>query len=110
MSLEKDRLLCLVEFAQQTARLRSKPETSVTEHRLFALYEHQMQGLSGIRVDVNGAESEDEIWLAMERLHEMRPPDITSAVLRPWVQMTQSPNEEPRLRESTNGASLIPAG
>src|SRR5207249_10966877 len=33
-----------------------------------------------------------------------------SAVLRPWVQMTQSPNEEPRLRESTNGASLIAAG
>ena len=110
MSIERDRLLSLIEFAHQSARLRSKPAATVTEHGLFALYEHQMQGLPGIRVNVNGAESEDEIWLAVERLHEMRPPDITSTVLRPWVQMTQSPNEKPRLREVTDGASLIAAG
>ena len=110
MSIEKDRLLSLVEFAQQSARLRGKPAATVAAHGLFALYEHQMQGLPGIRVNVNGAESEDEIWLAVKRLHEMRPPDITSTVLRPWVQMTQSPNEEPRLREATDGASLIAAG
>src|SRR5262249_17955003 len=74
------------------------------------LYEHEIQGLPGIRINVNGPESEDEIWLAVERLHEMRPPDIASAVLRPWVQMTQAPTEEPRLRESADGASLIAAG
>lgn len=110
MSIERDRLLSLVEFAQQSARLRSKPAATVTEHGLFALYEHQMQGLPGIRVNVNGAESEDEIWLAVKRLHEVKPPDIASTVLRPWVQMTQSPNEELRLREATDGASLIAAG
>src|SRR2546425_10827575 len=110
MSIERDRLLSIVEFAQQSARLRSKPGATVTEHGLFALYEHQMQGLPGIRVNVNGDESEDEIWLAVKRLHEMKPPNITSTVLRPWVQMTQSPNEEPSLRETTDGASLIAAG
>lgn len=110
MSIERDRLLSLVEFAQQSARLRSKPAATVTEHRLFALYEHQMQGLPGIRVNVNGAENEDEIWLAVERLRETRPPEITNAVLRPWVHLTQSPTEEPRLLESTDGASLIAAG
>ena len=110
MSTERDRLISLVEFAQQSARLRSKPASAVTEHRLFAFYEHEMQGLPGIRVNVNGAESEDEIWLAVERLHEMKPPDIANAVLRPWVQMTQGPTEEPHLREVTDGASLIAAG
>ena len=40
----------------------------------------------------------------------MKPPDIASAVLRPWVQMTQARTEEPRLREVTDGASLIAAG
>jgi DNA-directed RNA polymerase subunit L len=110
MSVERDRLLSLIEFAQQSARLRSKPAATVTEHGLFALYEHQMQGLPGIRVNVNGAESADEIWLAVERLHEMRPPDVASAVLQPWVQMTQAPTEEPRLREAAFGASLIAAG
>ena len=79
-------------------------------HGLFALYEHQIQGMPGIRLNINGAESEDEIWLSVERLHEMRPPEITSAVLRPWVRMTQSPNEEPRLWDAIDGASLIAAG
>jgi len=110
MSIERDRLLSLVEFAQQSARLRSKPAATVTQHGLFAFYEHQMQGLPGIRVNVNGAESEDEIWLAVERQREMWPPEITSTVLRPWVHMTQSPTEEPRLRESTDGTALIAAG
>jgi len=110
MSVERDRLLSLIEFSQQSARLRAKPAATVAAHGLFALYEHEFQGLPGIRINVNGPESEDEIWLAVERLHEMKPPDVASAVLRPWVQMTQAPTEEPRLREATDGASLIAAG
>ena len=110
MSVERDRLLSLIEFSQQSARLRSKPAATVTVHGLFALYEHQIQGLPGIRINVNGLESEEEIWLAVERLHETRPPNVASAVLRPWIQMTHGPTEEPRLREATDGASLIAAG
>jgi len=109
MSIEKDRLLSLIEFAQQSARLRGKPAASVAEHGLFARYEHQVQGLPGIRVSVNGVESEDEIWLAVKRLRETGPPEITNTALRPWVHMTQSPMEEPRLLESTDGGSLIAA-
>ena len=110
MSIGKDRLLSLVEFVQQSARLRGKPAANVATHGLFAFYEHHLQGLPGIRVNVNIAESEDEIWLAVTRLHEMRPPDIVITLLRPWVQMTQGPNEEPRLLEAIDGASLIAAG
>jgi hypothetical protein len=32
MSIERDRFLSLVEFAQQSARLRSKPAATVSEH------------------------------------------------------------------------------
>lgn len=110
MSVERDRLLSLIEFSQQSARWRGKPAAAVAAHGLFALYEQEIQGLPGIRINVNDPESEDEIWLAVERLHETRPPDVASAVLRPWVQMTQAPTEEPRLREATDGASLIAAG
>ena len=110
MSLERSRLLSLIEFSQHSARLRGKPATTVDAHGLFALYEHQIQGLPGISLNVNGPESEDEIWFVVERLHEMRPPDVGSAVLRPWVQMTQAPTEEPQLREAIDGASLIAAG
>jgi len=110
MSVGRNRLLSLIEFSQQSARLRTKPAANIAAHNLFALYEHEIQGLPGIRINVNNAESEDEIWLAVERLHEAKPPDVGSAILRPWVQMTQAPNEEPRLREVTEGASLITAG
>jgi len=110
MSVEKDRLLSLVEFAQQSALLRSKPAAAVSQHGHFALHEHQIQGLPGIRVNISGVDSEDDIWLAVERLRETRPPEITSAVLRPWVRITQSPTEEPRLLESAEGARLIAGG
>jgi len=110
MSIAKNRLLSLIEFSQQSARLRSKPATTVAAHGLFALFEHEIQGLPGISLNVNGPESEDEIWFVVERLHEMKAPDVSSAVSRPWVQMTQAPTEEPRLREATDGASLIAAG
>jgi very-short-patch-repair endonuclease len=110
MSIEQARLVSLIDFAQQSARLRGKPAATVASHGLFARYEHEIQGLPGIRINVSGQESEDEIWLAVERLRETRPPDIDSAILRPWVQMTQGPTEEPWLRNSTNGASLIAEG
>lgn len=108
--MEKDRLISLIEFAQQSSKLRGKAAANVATHGLFSFYEHQMQGLPGIRVNHNDAESEDEVWLAVERLHETGPPEITVPLLRPWVEMTQSPNEEPRLRETIDGASLIAAG
>ncbi len=65
VAFARERLLSLVEFAQQSARLRSKPAATVTEHGVFALYEHQVQGLPGIRLNVSGGESEDETWLTV---------------------------------------------
>src|SRR5665647_2197110 len=103
MNIEKTRLLSLIEFAQQSARMRNKVASTVAEHRLFALYEHQMRGLPGIRSNPGGGQGDDEVWLSVERLHEMKAPEITSRVLLPWVRMTPSPNEEPSLREAVDG-------
>jgi hypothetical protein len=69
MSIEQERLLSLVEFAQQSARLRTTPASTITQHGVFALYEHQVQGLPGITLNA-GNDGEDEIWLIVERLHE----------------------------------------
>jgi hypothetical protein len=46
MKVERDRLLSLIEFSQQSARLRGKPAATVTGHRLFALYKHEIQETS----------------------------------------------------------------
>ncbi len=110
MSIAQERLLSLVEFAQQSARLRSKAVSTVAQHGIFALHEHQLQGLVGVHLNVNSTESGDEIWIAVDRIHERKPPEIMSSVLSPWVHLTQGPLEEPRLLDVTDGASLIAAG
>ena len=109
MSLERSRIISLIDFSQQSARLRGKPAATVSGHGQFSLYEHEIQGLPGIGLNPNPS-SLDEIWLSVERLHERKPPDPGNNVLQPWLKTTQSPTEEPSLRDSVDGASLIAAG
>ena len=110
MSIERDRLLSLIEFSQQSAKLRGKPPVSVESHGTFALHEHELQGIPGIRLNIIDPGNEDEIWLAVERLHETKPPEIESPTLQPWVHMTNGPIEEPHLLNAVDAASLIAAG
>jgi very-short-patch-repair endonuclease len=109
MGKDKSRILSLLDFCQQSARLRRKPAATVSGHGQFSFYEHEAQGLPGVRLNPDPSNL-DEIWLSVERLHEQKPPEAVSPILQPWIKMTQSPTEEPRLRESVDGASLIGAG
>lgn len=107
--IEKGRLLSLVEFVQQSARLRAKPTATVAQHGQFSIFESQFRELPGVHLNVGDSES-DELWLVVERLHEQKPPEITNAILRPWVGLSPSPVEEPKLREVIGGSDLISAG
>lgn len=108
--IEKGRLLSLVEFVQQSARLRAKPFSTVSQHGQFAIYEHQFRSLPGIHFNRGDSESDDETWLVVDRLHERKPPEPDSAILHPWIVVSQSPSEEPRLSDSVDGKNLIAAG
>lgn len=110
MTIEKERLVALIEFARQSALLRGKPVSAIAQHKMFSVFEHEIQGLPGIRLNRMDQETEDEVWLTVERLRETEPPEVKSALLRPWVQVGHDPTEEPKLAESTSGASLIAAG
>src|SRR5216683_1449550 len=110
MSIENQRLVSLIEFAQQSARLRTKTASTVGQHRQFALYEREIQGLSGIRLNTEDSDGDDGAWLVVERISETRPPDITDELLRPWIDLTKSPEVEPRLKTSVEGSTLIDAG
>jgi len=47
MTVERDRLLSLIEFSQQSARLRGKPPAAVAAHRLYSqlfTLKHQLEG------------------------------------------------------------------
>jgi very-short-patch-repair endonuclease len=107
VGIEQERLLSLIEFAQQSARLRSKPIATITQHGLAAFYEHQFQGLPGVSLNIGDG---DETWLSVQRLRETAPPEIKNPVLRPWILLTQGLNEEPKLKNSIDGASLIASG
>ena len=111
MIQERSRVLSLIDFAQQSARLRRKPATTVAGHGIFAVFEHELQGLPGIRLNLlDNPSGPDEVWLAVERLHEKKPPEPAHPLLRPWVNMTQAPTDEPSLRNFVNGADLIATG
>jgi very-short-patch-repair endonuclease len=110
MSIENQRLVSLIEFAQQSARLRAKTASTVGQHRQFALYERDIQGLSGIRLNTEDSDGDDGAWLVVERISETRPPDVTDEILRPWIDLTRSPEVDPRLKTSVEGSILIAAG
>lgn len=110
MSIQKTRLIQLLQFAQQSAQLRSRAVASTAQHGLFQLQEQQIQGLPGVRVNLSFADTGEEIWLAVERLHEVPPPMVEDPLLEPWLDMTGRLLEQPKLFEVINGADLIKAG
>ena len=110
MSIEKARLLSLIEFAQQAARMNSKSVARVEQHGLFKLYEHELFDLPGIKLNLTPTEGEDELWMSIARLQETRPPEIKAAVLQPWVEIVNSPAVDPKLRVAVMGELLIESG
>src|SRR3990167_11476441 len=78
-SLEEERLLSLIEFAQQSARLKLNPTKDVGRHGIFHLFEHDLISLPGIHLNPN--EDEDELWLRIERLSETQPPEPKDPLL-----------------------------
>jgi hypothetical protein len=72
-SIEKERLLSLIEFAQQAARMNKAAIPRVEQHKLFKLYEHELSGLPGIKLNLNSSDGEDELWMSVARLQETTP-------------------------------------
>ena len=109
-SIEKVRLLSLIEFAQQAARMNKAAIARVEQHGLFKLYEHELSGLPGIKLNLNSSDSEDELWMSVARLQETKPARIKDATLFPWVDTLNNPTVEPTLRTTILGEVLIAAG
>lgn len=110
IGIEKERLLSLIDFAQQAARLNSAAVAQVEQHKLFKLYEHELSDFPGIHLNLVATEGEDELWMSIARLQETRPPEIKEPVLLPWVEIINNPTTEPKLRSMVAGAALIEAG
>ena len=110
MATELSRLVSIIEYAQQSAQLKSSTVASVASHDLFALWEKDAQGRPGVLVNPDATAEDDERWLIIQRLHQSSPPAIKSAVLKPWLELTQAPDTAPRLRQVISAQDLIAAG
>lgn len=98
MSIERDRITSLIEFAQHAARLRTKPVTDLARHQIFHKFEHNFSGLPGIHIQSEDFESEGEAWITINRLQESAPPTPSSDLLQVWLEFNKNSLKEPALR------------
>jgi len=106
VSIESKRLISLIEFAQQAARLRTKPITDVTRYQIFHKFEHHFSGLPGIHISTGNEDNKIEEWLVINRLQELPPPVPSSDLLAAWLDIQNNPLKEPSLRSQIQGKDL----
>jgi very-short-patch-repair endonuclease len=111
MSIQRQRLLALIDYVQQSVRLRAKVVPNVVDHGRFLLFEHQLAAVDGVRLDDTGDDGEDEVWLSVPRPPGPQlPPGPDNAWLAPWLNVGVALLVAPGLASSVEGAALIAAG
>ena len=108
MTPQRRRLLALIDYVQQSARSRAKVVSNVTDHGLFLLFEHQLAGVDGTRLDDPG---QDDVWLSVPRPPgPALPPSADNPWLSPWLAVGVALLVAPKLLDAIEGAALIAAG
>lgn len=109
MFTQQERLFSLIEFAQQSALMRSNPVGDVAKHGIFHEFENNLLGLPGIHLDDSSPLGGD-IWLTIERLQESRAPKPESILLETWLEIFNHPSKEPILRTHVEAQALAVIG
>jgi very-short-patch-repair endonuclease len=109
ITIQQERLVSIIEFAQQSARLSANPAATVAEHRDFALFEHAVQGRPGLHFNQSEQQTQEEIWLTVERLYETPPPICQNELLKPWLDLPLGPDNSPSLRASVLDSQVLEA-
>ena len=111
MSIERSRLLALIDYVQQSARSRAKVVSNVADHGRFLLFDHHVAGVEGVVLDAAGADGDEPVWLSIPRPPNPElPPKGTSAWLSPWLSVGDAVLAAPQLAPAVEGAALIAAG
>ncbi|MCC6825475.1 MAG: AAA family ATPase [Acidobacteria bacterium] len=99
---EKSRLVELIEYAKQTALMGYSAKPTVESYGTFHAYEDELTCLPGITLNLsntNATDDEtDEVWLTISRLRETPPPEVSSPMLKVWIDLRNDPAKRPTLR------------
>ncbi len=91
-------------------RARSRPVSNVADHGNLLLFDHQAQGIRGLRINDAGPDGNDDIWLALSQPPAAGNAPLTdSRWLSPWL-VARSSSEQPALAAEVRGEALIAAG
>ncbi len=92
----RERLVDLVDYVEHMVRLGEKPVFALSEYRQLADHEHVLKGRIGIEHDQS--DEDGPIWLSIERLKRINPPDIPEAP--PASPVGRTPAKRPGRRAS----------
>jgi len=98
INMQNERILSLIEFAQQSARLKLNPTKDLGNYKIFHRYEHDILSLPG--VCINPSTDQEEIWISIERFLETTPPKPQDNQLDLWLDLSNKPEIEPALKNA----------
>ena len=111
MSTSLQRLSALVDYAQQALSTRSQPVSNLSDSVGFLLFDHQAQGIAGVRQNHAGPQGNDDIWLSVAQPPAPSvPPPADSAWFAPWLNVGNGPLSAPALAREIDASALIAAG
>ncbi len=85
----RERLVDLVDYVEHMVRLGEKPVFALSEYRQLADHERVLKGRIGIEHDQS--DEDGPIWLSIERLKRINPPDIPEEA-QPWITVNPGPH------------------
>jgi hypothetical protein len=96
-SVIRQRLFNVLDYIGQVEKVGRPIPFRVADHKRTAFYEHELQGLPGIRFDADDA---NQIWLEVKRLQPIDPPRPEHKILATLLKISNDPHNEPLLNEA----------
>lgn len=93
----KERLIGLLKYVEELARLPEKSVYSVRSYRSLLYFEHQLRDREGIQHDVTDADG--MVWLRIERLQREPPPAVPTHLAK-WTAVSRDPSAVPQFQDA----------